>query len=152
MMRINGIDNEIIFSELEERHLPSLMKLYEQFGSPVDTDYDYVENFRKSLEQGIKYFGTLDGDNVLSTCYVAIIRDLTHGGKPIAFIENVVTDEKYRRQGLGRIVMQMAIEYAKKCNCNKACLLSYAYREEAHKFYESLGFDGDVKRGFVIKF
>jgi GNAT superfamily N-acetyltransferase len=142
----------IIFCELEERHLPSLMKLYEQFGTPVDTDYDYTENFRKSLEQGIKYFGAVDDDIVVSTCYVAIIPNLTHGGKPITFIENVITDEKYRRQGLARIVMQTAIDYAKECNCNKACLLSYAYREEAHKFYESLGFDGDTKRGFVIKF
>jgi hypothetical protein len=48
--------------------------------------------------------------------------------------------------------MQMAIDYAQECNCCKACLLSYAYREEAHKFYESLGFDGDLKRGFVIMF
>jgi GNAT superfamily N-acetyltransferase len=144
--------DSIIFCELEDRHLPSLMKLYEQFGSPVDTDYDYIENFRKSIEQGIKYFGAVDGDIVVSTCYVAIIPNLTHAGKPIAFIENVITDEKYRRQGLGRIVMQMAIDYAKECNCNKACLLSYAYREKAHKFYDSLGFDGNSKRGFMIKF
>jgi ribosomal protein S18 acetylase RimI-like enzyme len=144
--------NNVIFCELEERHLPSLMKLYEQLGSPVDTDYDYTVNFRKSLEQGIKYFGAVDGDIVVSTCYVAIIPNLTHGGKPIAFIENVVTDEKYRRQGLGRIVMQMAIDYAKECNCYKVVLLSSSHRTNAHKFYESLGFDGDVKRGFVINF
>jgi GNAT superfamily N-acetyltransferase len=128
------------------------MKLYEQLGAPVDKSYNFTENFKKSLAQGIKYFGAVDGDNVLSTCYVAIIPNLTHGGKPIAFIENVVTDEKYHRQGLGRIVMQMAIDYAKKCNCYKVALLSGSHRTNAHKFYESLGFDGDVKRGFVIKF
>jgi ribosomal protein S18 acetylase RimI-like enzyme len=151
-MKLNNIENKIVFCELEERHLPSLMKLYEQFCSPVDKDYDYAENFRKSLGQGIKYFGAVDSDNVLSTCYVAIIPNLTHGGKPIAFIENVVTDENHRRQGLGRIVIQMAINYAKNNNCYKVVLLSASHRTEAHKFYESLSFDGDSKRGFVINF
>ncbi|MDR0946522.1 MAG: hypothetical protein LBM87_02070 [Ruminococcus sp.] len=44
-------NKKIIFCELEERHLPSLMKLYEQFGFPIDTDYDYTENSRKSLDR-----------------------------------------------------------------------------------------------------
>jgi len=30
-------------------------------------------------------------------------------------------------------------------------LLSGAQRKEAHKLYESVGFDGDVERGFVAK-
>jgi hypothetical protein len=37
-------------------------------------------------------------------------------------------------------------------NLNNVVLLSGSYRINAHKFYESLGFDGDLKRGFVIKF
>jgi GNAT superfamily N-acetyltransferase len=146
------LQNRVTFCELEERHLPSLMKLYEQLGTPVDTDYDYADNFRKSIARGVKYFGAVDGDYVLSTCYIAIIPNLTHGGRPNAFIENVVTDENYRRQGLGRNVLQMAIDYAKRSDCNKVVLLSGSQRTDAHKFYKSLGFDGDVKRGFTIKF
>jgi ribosomal protein S18 acetylase RimI-like enzyme len=151
-MKYKNTEYEIVFCELEEHHLPSLMKLYEQFGTPVEKDYDYTENFRKALGMGIKYFGAVDGYTVVSTCNVAIIPNLTHGGEPNAFIENVVTDDKYRRQGLGRIVMQMAIDYAKMCKCNKVVLLSGSHRIQAHKFYERLGFDGVSKRGFVIKF
>jgi ribosomal protein S18 acetylase RimI-like enzyme len=128
------------------------MKLYEQLGAPVDKDYDYIEIFRKSSAQGMKYFGAVDGENVVSTCNIAIIPNLTHGGRPNAFIENVVTDEKYRRRGCGRKVLQMAIDYAKECNCHKVVLLSGSRRTDAHKFYESIGFDGGSKRGFVIKF
>lgn len=32
------------------------------------------------------------------------------------------------------------------------CLLSNAKRFGAHQFYKSIGFSGDSKRGFVMKF
>jgi GNAT superfamily N-acetyltransferase len=143
---------DIKFGELEEKHLESLMNLYTQFGIPVTKIPETELIFQDALNKGVKYFGAFKGDCVISTCYIAIIPNLTHLGKPIGFIENVITDEKYRRQGLGRKVMQLAIDYAKEQNCNKVCLLSGSHRVEAHKFYQNLGFDGDYKRGFLIKF
>jgi hypothetical protein len=38
------------------------------------------------------------------------------------------------------------------CELEERHLPSLMKLKEAHKFYESLGFDGDVKRGFVINF
>jgi GNAT superfamily N-acetyltransferase len=143
---------DIKFCELEKKHLESLMCLYAQYGIPIDNTTDVESIFADALTKGVKYFGAVMGDAVISTCYIAIIPNLTHFGRPIGFIENVITDEKYRRQGLGKNVMQLAIDYAKEQNCNKVCLLSGSHRIEAHKFYEDLGFDGDYKRGFVIKF
>ncbi|MDR0918177.1 MAG: GNAT family N-acetyltransferase [Oscillospiraceae bacterium] len=143
---------DIEFCELEKKHLESLMNLYRQFGIPADKTTDIELIFEDSLNKGVKYFGAIKEDTVISTCYIAVIPNLTHYGRPIGFIENVITDEKYRRQGLGRKVMQLAINYAKEQNCNKVCLLSGSHRTEAHKFYKDLGFDGDFKRGFVITF
>jgi len=48
--------------------------------------------------------------------------------------------------------MNIAIEYAKEQGRYKVTLQSGIKREEAHRFYESVGFDGNSKRAFEIKF
>lgn len=44
-----------------------------------------------------------------------------------------------------------AIEFAKEMGCYKVMLLSGSHRTEAHGFYESLGFSGTRKKGFVME-
>jgi Acetyltransferases len=74
------------------------------------------------------------------------IPNLTWDGKSIGFIENVVTDASYRRKGIGKIVVENAIEYAKEQNCYKVVLHSGNKRVEAYKFYEAIGFDSTSKK------
>jgi hypothetical protein len=78
---------DIKFCELEKKHLESLMDLYTQFGI-YDTKTEKIETiFEDALSKGIKYFGAIAGDTVIATCYIAIIPNLTHLGRPIGFIE-----------------------------------------------------------------
>jgi len=42
------------------------------------------------------------------------------------------------------------LDHCWEAGCYKAILLSGTQREEAHKFYEALGFSGSAKKGFVI--
>lgn len=140
------------FRTLIEKDLPSLLDLYVQL-DPVN-DYLELEEAQKiwkriSENKNIKYFVAVDKDKVVATCWSAIIPNMTHHGGLICFIENVVTHKDYRKQGLGRKVIEMATEDAKANNCYMACLLSNVKRTEAHKFYESIGFAGDTKKGFV---
>jgi len=53
---------------------------------------------------------------------------------------------------LGKAIIDKAVDYAKEQNCYKVMLQSSSKRIEAHKFYEKIGFDGDSKRGFQIRF
>jgi len=69
-----------------------------------------------------------------------IVPNLTHGGTPYATVENVVIDERLRGSGLGRRLMEHAIEQAKAAGCYKVALTSHKDRNDAHRFYESLGF------------
>jgi len=80
-----------------------------------------------------------------------IIPNLTHCCRNICFVENVVTDKNYRKQGLARKVIEAGLEFARQNNCYKAVLLSNSKRIEAHKFYENVGFSGNAKKGFVYK-
>ena len=86
-----------------------------------------------------------------STCMLAIVPNLASAGSPFGVIEHVVTLAQYRRRGLGRMVLQFALDRAWTQGCYKVILLSGAGRADAHKLYESVGFKGDVERGFVAK-
>jgi GNAT superfamily N-acetyltransferase len=81
-----------------------------------------------------------------------IIPNLTFNGKSIGYIENVITDEKHRRKGIGKKILEMAIKYAKDENCYKVVLQSGIKRTAAHKFYESIGFNGESKKAFELRF
>ena len=107
----------------------------------------------KQIQQNpnIKYFGAVENGKVVSTCYCVIIPNLTNFCQPICFVENVVTDKNYRNQGLGKKVIDKAIETAKKNNCYKVILLSGIARKEAHQFYENLGFSSETKKAFDMR-
>ena len=97
------------------------------------------------------YFGLQDKEELVSSCNLTIIPNLTRGGRPFALIENVVTHAAYRNQGLGKRIMEYALTYARKMQCYKVMLFSNAGRKEAHRFYEDLGFDTSDKIGYTIK-
>ena len=141
--------------ELNEKDLESLIKLYEQLdGANGDFTAEDARKIWKAEIEGnrkIKYFGAVKNGKVISTCYCLIIPNLTRLGSSIAFVENVVTDSEYRGQGLGRKVMEMAIEFARENNCYKVILQSASFRKEAHQFYKNLGFDGESKKAFIMK-
>ena len=86
-----------------------------------------------------------------ATCMLAVIANLASGGRPIGFIEHVITTAPLRGKGLAEACLRFAVEEAWRLGCCKAVLLSGAQRPQAHRLYQRIGFDGDVERGFVIK-
>lgn len=140
--------------ELTEKDLPSVLELYAQLSEKNKTiTLEQAKDVWKKIEEnpGIKYFGAVENGNVVSTCYCVIIPNISNSCQSICFIENVVTDKAYRKRGLGKQVIQKAIETAKKNNCYKVMLLSGIERKEAHTFYESLGFSSETKKAFDMR-
>lgn len=139
--------------ELRKTDVESLIELYKQlddsnkgFTTPeAEQVWEIIEKYNN-----IHYFGAIDDGKVVSTCYVVIIPNLTHKGKSICFLENVVTDVNYRKQGLARKVIETAIQLAKKEGCYKVMLQSAVTRTEAHQFYENMGFRSDKKKAFIM--
>ncbi|MBP5437136.1 MAG: GNAT family N-acetyltransferase [Treponema sp.] len=141
--------------ELTEKDLPSLLDLYIQLSeSNKNLTLDESKKiWMNEIEENknIKYFGAVENGKVLSTCYCVIIPNLTNFNQPICFVENVVTDKNYRKQGLGKRLIEKAIETAKENNCYKVILLSGIARKEAHQFYEKIGFNGESKKAFDMR-
>jgi GNAT superfamily N-acetyltransferase len=96
------------------------------------------------------YFVIEADDKLVASCNVSIIPNLTRGARPFAIIENVVTHPDYRRKGLGRMVMDAAVEYAKSFSCYKVLLNTNVRRTDAHAFYDSIGFVSSEKKAYVL--
>ncbi|MDR1531520.1 MAG: GNAT family N-acetyltransferase [Clostridiales bacterium] len=134
--------------------LPQLLALFAELqpdDPPIDNSLAETV-FEKAVKNGVRYFVAVDERRIVGSCFIAIIPNLTRRCSSIGFIENVVTATEYRRRGIGRILLNAATQYAKQQGCYKVALQSGVKRTDAHKFYESVGFDGDSKRAFEIRF
>jgi GNAT superfamily N-acetyltransferase len=88
---------------------------------------------------------------IVSSCTLAIVPNLSRGGRSYAVIENVVTHADYRRQGLGRRVLARATDLAWQADCYKVLLATGSKRESTLQFYEGAGFQRDTKTYFEIR-
>ena len=61
------------------------------------------------------------------------------GGK--AWIEDVVVDESFRRQGLSKLLVAHAIEFTKSMGIPSLMLTSNPKRIAANKLYQAMGFE-----------
>ena len=141
--------------QLHAEDIGSLIALYTQLDE-INAELSFEETlsvWKNEIEPNgsIKYFGAVENGRVVSSCYCVIIPNLTVFSRPIGFIENVVTDAGFRRQGLAKKVIGQAIEFAKEHGCYKVILQSGRKRAEAHKLYESMGFSGDTKKAFDMR-
>jgi GNAT superfamily N-acetyltransferase len=137
-----------------QEDLPGILELYRQLtpdDPPLAPERAQAIWERIESNDDLRYFVAVDGQKVVSSCNIAVVPNLTRSGASWAIIENVVTDSTCRRQGIGKRLMEMAIEFAKSRGCYKVCLLSNSTRAGAHKFYEELGFSGTAKIGFHLK-
>ncbi len=89
--------------------------------------------------------------SVVASCTLAIIPNLTRGGRPYAVIENVVTHLEYRRMRLGRRVLAYAVEVARKADCYKVTLATGSRQESTLRFYEGAGFERGGKTYFEMR-
>jgi GNAT superfamily N-acetyltransferase len=84
---------------------------------------------------------------LVSTCTLAIIPNLTRRGRQYGLIEVVATLAPFRRRGFGSAVLNAALETAWRQNCYKVMLQSGKLNLQAHEFYKAIGFV-DSKLGF----
>jgi GNAT superfamily N-acetyltransferase len=134
--------------------LPGLLALYREL-RPGDPDLppDRAEElWARMLADPAVHVVVAERDGVVAaSCMLAMVPNLASGGRPIGLVEHVITGARFRRRGLGQAVLRFALDRAWSRACCKVVLLSGVQRPEAHGLYESVGFRGDVERGFVAK-
>ena len=92
-----------------------------------------------------------ENGEIVGSCMIAVVPNLTRGCRPYAVIENVVVRPDCRRLGIGRALIDRALDRAWEQRCYKVMLMSEADNASAHRFYRSCGFDPDRKQAFIYR-
>ncbi len=92
--------------------------------------------------------GCLSG-RVCATALLAICPDAMYQRQPFGIVENFIVAERDRGAGVGRQLMGYIEGIAREHRCTTLMLLSSSHRHAAHRFFESLGFEGNKKMGYV---
>lgn len=82
---------------------------------------------------------------IIGTFALLIMDNLAHRGEPSSIVEDVAIRKDMQGKGAGREIMNFAMNISRQKGCYKMVLSSHLRREDAHRFYESLGFK---KHGF----
>jgi len=90
-------------------------------------------------------------ERLVSSCVLAIVPNLSRGGRPYGVIENVVTHPDYRRLGLGQRVLTHALNVAWQADCYKVLLATGSKQEATLRFYEGAGFHRGGKTYFEVR-
>ena len=81
-----------------------------------------------------------DAENVVATMQLTLIPGLARLGATRLLVEAVRVDEKLRGNGLGSAMMTWAVEEGRRRGAALVQLTSDNARQDAHRFYERLGF------------
>lgn len=138
--------------EIEKDDLEGLLRLYMQLhNNPLPEKTAELLQIWDTIFQDENHHVIVAEENgkIVSSCVCVIIPNLTHNQQPYAFIENVITDEKFRKRGLATQCLNYAKEIAIKENCYKMMLLTGSKEISTLDFYRKAGYNSDDKTAFI---
>lgn len=142
--------SDVTFRLAKREDLPSIVRMLadDELGSQRERYEDPIpEPYYAAFEQ-------IDHDSnhelivaelngtVIGTLQLMFLPSISFQGGLRAQVESVRVDKAYQGQGIGSAMMKWTIERAKECGAHIVQLTTHKSREDAHRFYERLGFSG----------
>ncbi len=132
---------ETLVRAAQKSDLPALLDLYQHLSPGDRSDLPDAEAI---FDQFLAYPGSVIvlceiGSVLVGSCVLVVIPNLTRGGRPYALIENVVTHGDFRRQGIGKRVLDFATALAWQAGCYKAMLMTVPQGRKPMHFIEAQG-------------
>ena len=105
---------------------------------------------RRTLEsESSHFFAVMEGERIVG-CATLCVFDSPTGRK--ASVEDVVVSSRYRGQGLGKMLMEHVIEYARReLGEVDIHLTSRPHRVAANALYQKMGFVRKETNAYVMK-
>jgi ribosomal protein S18 acetylase RimI-like enzyme len=101
----------------------------------------YKDAFSEIQKQiGNSIIVAVENNVVIGCLQLTFIPGLARLGMTRAQIEGVRVDRRYRKKGIGEALFCHAIDSAKAYGCGLVQLTTDKKRNDAHRFYERLGF------------
>jgi GNAT superfamily N-acetyltransferase len=112
-----------------------LLETYKEVWSISEITEETLEEWLKNDNYMI--VAENDEDGIIGTCTLHLQKKIIRDGGVAGLIEDVAVRDSYRGKGIGSLLIQNAIELAKKKNCYKLILSCF---DERVDFYERNGF------------
>ena len=127
--------------QIRELDLKELQSVYDVLSQlRIDLSYKEFEDLIYDMRHmEYKMIGIMEKEKLITYAGVAVQTNLYH--KRHLYVFDLVTDEKYRAKGYGKMMLEYLVDYAKMGMCENIVLSSGFAKEDAHKFYEKNGFD-----------
>jgi ribosomal protein S18 acetylase RimI-like enzyme len=144
MADVREIKKKVEFREATDADLDAVLDIYGQGDLDDGRRLDghrarsVLARFRSYPDYRL-YVALLEG-RVVGAFSLLIMDNLGHAGTPAAIMEDVGVHADFRRHGVGRRMVEYAIERARERGCYKLSLSSNNQRQAAHRFYDALGF------------
>ncbi|WP_457743561.1 GNAT family N-acetyltransferase [Sulfurimonas sp.] len=130
--------------ELDLKELESAWAVVGQLRTQL-TYNEFEDLIYDMRDSNYTMFGIFERGELFTYAGVVISTNLYH--KRHLFIHELVTDEKHRSKGYGKMMLDYLCDYAKVGACQNIVLSSGTGRVEAHSFYKSNEFE---KKSFVF--
>ncbi|WP_368901834.1 N-acetyltransferase family protein [Oceanobacillus oncorhynchi] len=136
------------FRKAQKEDLPAIVRLLaddelgsgrERYEDPLPEEYDQAFDAIEA-QIGNQVILALEEEKVIGCIQLTIIPGLARLGMKRAQIEGVRVDKKYRGKRVGEALFKEAIAIAKAEKCGLVQLTTDKQRNDAHRFYERLGF------------
>lgn len=134
---------------LTENDLPQLITLQADLLDEA-SDLDRMQSLFALMLKDRNYhlLGAKKEGQLVGSLMGIICHDLIGKCLPFMVVENVIVSKTWRRQGVGRMLMQAVEKVAQARECRYIMLVSAISRELAPAFYQSLGYESAPYRGY----
>ena len=135
--------------ELMSDDLEALDGLYRQFwGQPSCLPKMWATYQRLSMSPNYIFLVAEKNGHLAGSVMGIVCEELYGDCRPFMVIEDVIVDGDCRRDGIGSALMRELEERALKADCSYIIFVTETTRDEAHRFYASLGYETDAYKGF----
>lgn len=128
---------DVLLAE-DPKEIARCFLVYRELRPQVEGESVFVEQMLRQKKEGFILAFYKEGDEVASCMGFRIYE--TFGWGKILYIDDLITREKSRKKGFAKILLNYALEVAKRENCDEMHLDSGHHRFEAHRLYLNFGF------------
>lgn len=142
----------MIIRKMHEEDIPGLAILYKQFWDE-DSCVEKMQKQFKKLEHNDTHIilSAVMRGHVIGSVMGIVCEDIYGDCRPFLVLENMIVEKSFRNQGVGNALFAELEKLAKAQNCTQIILVTEADRTEACNFYESMGFDPVINKGYKKK-
>ena len=139
---------------VEAASVIEVVALFDDYNRPKDVPIS--EEVAQQTLQAIRdqhgevYVAIIDNE-IVGTYSIYCCFNLARATRPFGMIENVICKKGYRRQGIGKALMQHVISIAEAGGWYKVCLQTSSMSKRNIAFYTACGFTAD-KQGLQVRF